>query len=157
MICEAQMQVHIRQAPKPAPDVVFIDGQRVRIDRTPQHFGGTRAWFLCPACHRRCTVLYPVACRKCRGLYYQAEHLSPRDRATVKAQRLRMQLGATSGNLSLPIPAKPSRMRWHTYLAARAAIKEADRKHLLGMWTGIQKLRGRAGSFTESSGKPCNE
>lgn len=132
MICEGTLQTNAREIPKEATDAVFVFGQRVRVDRTPQHLGGTRAWFLCPACGRRCAILYPVKCRKCMGLHYRLEHLSPYDRATLRAQRLRMSLGGTA-NLTEPIPPKPKWMRWNTYFARREQIKVADQRHLEGM------------------------
>ena len=29
---------------------------RVNFDRTPCNYGGTRSWFICPSCGRRCEV-----------------------------------------------------------------------------------------------------
>lgn len=50
----------------------------VRIDRTPHRPGGTRRWFLCPCCGRRCAVTYilrlRIACRDCHGLAYASQH-----------------------------------------------------------------------------------
>lgn len=144
MICERATQTRISDLPPVAGDSVTINGRRVRIDRTGQHLGGTRAWFLCPQCDRRCAILYPVACRKCRGLHYYTEHLSLQDRATVKAQHLRRRIGGT-GNLSDPIPPKPPWMRWHTYFAARAAIQRADQMHLAAMMACLDRIRGFRG------------
>jgi hypothetical protein len=48
----------------------------VRLVTTYPHFGGTRYWFACPRCQRRCGKLYAteahpgVACRRCHGLEY---------------------------------------------------------------------------------------
>jgi hypothetical protein len=142
MICEARRQTYIKDLPEAAGGVVYVGGHAVRIDRTPQHLGGSRAWFRCPACDRRCAILYPVRCRKCLGLNYRSEHLSPNDRATLKAQRLRARLGDTSGNLSHPIPSKPKWMRWHTYFSRRAEIREADARHLEFLGVYLAELRG---------------
>ena len=30
----------------------------IEVERTPCHYGGTRPWFRCPRCARRCAVLY---------------------------------------------------------------------------------------------------
>jgi hypothetical protein len=48
--------------------------QRIRLDYIPQHFGGSRAWFRCPSCGRRCGKLYGgerFYCRSCWAVSYQ--------------------------------------------------------------------------------------
>lgn len=141
MICEAQRQTRIGQLPRDVSGTIWIGAQAVRIDRTLQRLGGTRAWFLCPSCTRRCAVLYPVHCRKCLGLHYRSEHLSPNNRATLQAQRLRRRLGQSDGHLGRPMPAKPKWMRWHTYFARRAKVREADARHLAGMMAYLAGVR----------------
>ena len=52
----------------------------VDLDRTPCNFGGSRAWFLCVGCDRRCRVLslsrtYFI-CRECAGLTYTSRRAS---------------------------------------------------------------------------------
>ena len=48
---------------------------------TPQHLGGERRWFTCPACGRRAAKLYAppgqasFACRKCWSLSYDSAQL----------------------------------------------------------------------------------
>jgi len=49
----------------------------VRFDFTPCHIGGSRQWFVCPSCERRCELLclagkWP-ACGKCYRLPYQSQ------------------------------------------------------------------------------------
>lgn len=46
---------------------------RVNITTTRPHFGGTRYWWECPHCRRRCGVLYGrgyYLCRQCHDLTY---------------------------------------------------------------------------------------
>ena len=51
----------------------------VYVESTPCNYGGQRWWFLCPACHRRCRVLYLApgsvyfACRICHNLTYTSQ------------------------------------------------------------------------------------
>lgn len=51
---------------------------RVRVQTTPAQFGGSRRWFTCPACDRRCGKLYlppgfgHFHCRKCHNLTYDS-------------------------------------------------------------------------------------
>jgi hypothetical protein len=50
----------------------------LRVVTTRPHFGGARAWLLCPVprCGRRCTALYYFkdahACRRCHRLAYSS-------------------------------------------------------------------------------------
>ena len=52
----------------------------VEVTWTGQHFGGSRGWWLCPHCRRRCGVLLmadlpsPVACRRCWGAVYLSDY-----------------------------------------------------------------------------------
>ena len=51
----------------------------LRIDRTPCNYGGTRPWFRCPSCWRRCAVAYfgasggRYACRHCARIAYLSQ------------------------------------------------------------------------------------
>lgn len=134
MICEHQKQTRIADIDCAGRSSVLVGGVTVvRIDRTPQPFGGSRAWFLCPSCDRRCAVLYPVQCRACLGLGYASERLSPADRATLQSQRHRRRLGQDGGSIAAPLPSKPKWMRWHTYLRMRAECKRRDARHIAHM------------------------
>src|ERR1039458_8673650 len=46
----------------------------VEVERTAQHFRGSRPWWRCPECGRRCRNLHAVderfRCRTCLGLTY---------------------------------------------------------------------------------------
>jgi len=63
----------------------------VRTTTTQTAFGGTRLWWLCPRCGRRCDTLYLRSlflCRHCQGLTYrscQESHSSDRVYALVAA------------------------------------------------------------------------
>jgi hypothetical protein len=51
----------------------------VQVEWLPASFGGRRPWFRCPACHRRCAVLYvwgDTACRRCHGFAYESQRQS---------------------------------------------------------------------------------
>ncbi len=53
----------------------------VPIVTTTPYYGGSRSWFLCPKCSRRCAVLYIHAgnsrfsCRLCQRLQYQSTRI----------------------------------------------------------------------------------
>ena len=119
MICEAQRQLHIRSLPEGVEGFVRVDGVHVYIERTACNLGGSRAWFLCPTCNRRCAILYPVKCRLCLRLHYASEHEGSLDRLLRKAIKHRAKHGQTSGGICVLFPSKPKRMRWHTYFRAR--------------------------------------
>jgi len=92
----------------------------VGIDWTPCHYGGQRAWFLCPArgCRKRVAILYGgkiFACRSCYRLAYESQTESPAYRALSRAQNIRVRWGG-SGSMMEHFPDKPKGMHWKTYL-----------------------------------------
>lgn len=108
----------------------------IALDSTEQHFGGERRWFVCPACDRRCAVLYGdehFRCRQCQRLAYRSQSEDPRFRSLSKARKVRRRLGE-SGNLVLPFPDKPPGMHWATY----------DRLYVYGMALERASLRAFA-------------
>lgn len=126
MICERMNRIDIRRLPWPLPDHVQIGHITVHTTTTPCHLGGHRYWFLCPACDRRCAILYPYACRLCVKGRYACEAESPQDRRIMRALKVRAQLGQTERGLMAPFPSKPKRMRWHTWLRLRRAALERE-------------------------------
>jgi hypothetical protein len=103
----------------------------VWLDWTPCNYGGSRAWFLCPApnCGRRVAILYygrDVACRRCRQLAYDCQQESAKHRALHVAAEIRVKLGG-SASMADPFPPKPKGMHWGTYrrLYAKAEQREA--------------------------------
>lgn len=125
MICEHTAQIRIGELVKNLPDVVIILKEHVAIEKTRAGFGGSRNWFLCPYCERRCAILYLVppeyrlACRLCHDGRYNCEHRSPKDRRLLKAFKTRERLGQRKDGIVPPFPDKPKWMRWHTYLRIR--------------------------------------
>lgn len=55
--------------------------QDILLERTDCHYGGQRAWFLCPCCSRRVAVLCGAGklflCRHCHQLPYESQLLDP--------------------------------------------------------------------------------
>jgi len=60
------------------------------ITKTRTNFAGSRYWWLCPGCQRRCGVLYippgtyRFRCRKCYNLTYRSSNLSRNDASTFR-------------------------------------------------------------------------
>jgi hypothetical protein len=116
----------------------------VRLDWTPCNYGGSRAWFICPArdCGRRVAILYgdgPFACRQCRQLAYDSQQDSGWRRSIRQARAARMKLGG-SASLAEPLPAKPKGMHQRTY--SRLYIRAAGREQafLAGTLTMLTTL-----------------
>lgn len=91
----------------------------VHLERTPCNFGGTRIWWLCPAvgCRRRVSVLYGgavFACRHCHQLAYRCQREPADDRATRRADKIRVRLGWDAGILN-GNGWKPKGMHWSTF------------------------------------------
>lgn len=106
----------------------------VQLVRTPCHYGGERAWFLCPArgCGRRVAILYGgniFACRHCYRLAYQSQREQGYQRALSHTQAIRARLGG-SGNLADPFPSKPKGMHRSTYQRLRLEAEGAAGRSL---------------------------
>ena len=92
----------------------------VRIEWTSCNYGGTRAWFRCPAvgCGRRVAKLYLggtiFACRHCYRLAYACQRENLDDRATRRADKIRDRLKWEPGILN-GHGIKPKGMHSRTY------------------------------------------
>lgn len=71
------------------------DEYSIRVELTPQHFGGRRRWLCCCLCSRRVAKLYlPAgevnwACRSCYGLTYRSSREAHQaERLPVSAARI---------------------------------------------------------------------
>jgi hypothetical protein len=95
----------------------------IPIDRRPRHFGGHRAYFLCPGdtaagCGRRQTKLFLACrlflCRHCNQLAYVCRYeQQPWQRAFRRAEKLRQRLHIAG--IAAPLPRIPGGMSADTY------------------------------------------
>jgi hypothetical protein len=102
----------------------------VWLEWTRCHFGGERAWFLCPhaGCGRRVAILWGGTifyCRQCYNLAYESQNETAHDRALRKYQAIRMKLGG-SGSLAEDFPDKPRGMHWKTYQRLCSKAEDAE-------------------------------
>ena len=102
----------------------------VSLEWTSCHFGGERAWFLCPrpGCGRRVATLWGgglFLCRHCHNLAYESQNETTHDRALRRHQAIRMRLGG-SGSLAEDFPDKPKGMHWQTYWRLCREAEEAE-------------------------------
>ena len=109
----------------------------VRLAWTACHYGGQRAWWLCPAvgCGRRVAVLYGgsvFACRHCQRLAYKSQRETPDDRATRRADKLRDRLGWQAGILN-HAGGKPKGMHWKTFWRMQVSHDAHVMRALAGM------------------------
>ena len=119
MICERAEKLDLRGFRETLPPSLVYRGVTIEIVRTGCHLGGSRPWFLCPYCGRRCLILYPTKCRLCAKGRYAQELRSVEDRRLHRAFKWRKRLGQGPGGIIAPYPPKPKWMRWHTYLRLR--------------------------------------
>jgi hypothetical protein len=121
----------------------------VWLERTPQHYGGHRVWWICPRCGQRRAVLFGVSgsdgrfgCigshpnrpqHRCMDLAYTVEALLPRWRLERRADRIGARLEESEDGRRW---IKPKGMHWRTFNAlvdrANDAAGEADACFALG-------------------------
>lgn len=104
----------------------------VTLDRTPCHYGGTRAWFLCPRCGRRVAMLYGgkrFLCRHCHDLGYAVENEDAMSRLLRRSNKLRERVKAKVGT-AYPVMFKPKGMHQRTFDRIRWEIQELE----AGFW-----------------------
>jgi hypothetical protein len=93
---------------------------RVELVTTACTYGGSRQWFRCPVCARRCAKIYGLsrtggfACRVCERLAYSSEAEDRLDRLWRKQHKLEAKLDANW--------CRPKRMRLRTYERLQHAI-----------------------------------
>lgn len=101
----------------------------VLLDWTDCHYGGRRAWFLCPArgCGRRVAILYcgkVFACRRCYGLAYESQRETPGQRADTRAWAIRKRCDDDWGSLFDPV-LRPKGMHHRTFKRLDAQYRRA--------------------------------
>jgi len=66
--------------------------QSIAVSTTPCHFGGSRSWFHCERCERRCAVIYLGSslflCRNCHSLPYESQTIGAIERLIHKKHKL---------------------------------------------------------------------
>lgn len=121
----------------------------VRLTWTACHYGGQRAWWLCPAvgCGRRVAVLYGgavFACRHCHQLTYKSQSETPNSAAFRRADNLRDRLGWVPGVIH-GAGSKPKGMHWQTYWRLLAIYNDHEQQTLAGLAVQLDRLKGRLG------------
>jgi hypothetical protein len=90
-----------------------------RISDFEMGFGGTRRFFHCPHCQRRCVVLYvlpqTLICRCCLGLLYHSQACSEISSQHLQMRRLSNRVNPAYRYSSFDLPPRPKLMRRKTY------------------------------------------
>ena len=123
----------------------------VYLEWTGLHFGGRRAWFLCPArgCGRRVAILFGgsiFACRHCHNLAYECQRETDDDRAARRADTIRRRLGWEPGILNGE-GWKPKGMHWRTYERLKAVHDAHVNVSLAGMAQRLGLVNRRLGDL----------
>jgi len=116
--------------------------ERIVVQRTRCHFGGSRPWWFCPRCGRRCAILYGgrrFLCRHCHGIRYRSQNESKSERLLRRAEILRARMGV-SGSVFGPFPPKPRGMHIKTYHRLRDEAEEAKAR---GLTLALGEIGGR--------------
>lgn len=94
------------------------------VDRTPCNYGGSRPWFRCPTCGRRCAVVYfgrgRYACRRCNHVAYYSQSEDLMGRAWRKQRKIEAKL--------IDGWHKPKGMHWKTCERLQDKINECERQ-----------------------------
>lgn len=110
--------------------------QRIHIDYTPCHFGGRRAWLLCPRCGKRQKALYlgghPFACRVCNGLCYQTQQEDLMGRSWVKQRRVERRMGGANAYI------KPRYMHETTWQKLRGQLQDCEHMRTVALYNFMQ-------------------
>ncbi|MCK0104246.1 hypothetical protein MWU63_18325 [Pseudohalocynthiibacter sp. F2068] len=105
--------------------------QGVALTETPCHYGGTRQWFVCPDCRRRCGVLYInrcIGCRSCHNLAYASQYEAPRERMRRQLLKIRKVIGAGL-EIGNPFNPPPKGMSTKRHLALVEEYKTLREKY----------------------------
>lgn len=133
----------------------------VRIVADKPHFGGTRLWFVCPRCGRRCRVMYretdtnarAFTCLRCARLVYLSQRLSAADRVELKTGKLLTRLVEAEPRVYV----KPRGMHQRTFerIVRQASALQA---RTTARWTAvaqqIDKQFGKPSSLPRTAAIP---
>ena len=104
----------------------------VEVERTAQHFRGSRPWWRCPECGRRCRNLHAVdersRCRTCLGLTYVSSQSTRWIRRVRKVRHLGERASRTESG-TIVRPRYMHQVTWHRHLDAyrtAAVIAKVD-------------------------------
>lgn len=112
--------------------------RRIGITRTLCNFGGTRPWFVCPACGERVGVLFQLSaeylCRHCHKVSYRSQRASLCSRTWIKQRKIERRLG--------PNFERPKGMHHKTYLRLLKVVSQCQVEREAWLSPRIDSLAG---------------
>ncbi len=108
---------------------------RVRLSRSPCHYGGHRWWWICPRSSRRVAKLYlppgttVFAARQAYRLAYRSQRETALDRSHNRQSRLYRRLGTEYKYFEQAPPRRPKGMHRSTYERLTAEVYGAMEVH----------------------------
>jgi hypothetical protein len=130
----------------------------VWLERTPQHYGGHRLWWLCPRCGQRRAVLYGVASsdgrfgcigrhpnrpeHRCMNLAYSTEAEDRTGRLWRKQRKLEARVNENRTGTRY---VKPKGMHWRTFNALCDRIDGVEQEKDAAFFEGAAAMLARYG------------
>jgi hypothetical protein len=144
------LRLHYRIRPRAGEPEEINELVPITTTEASKHLGGRRHWFVCPACRRRCCILYGgtrFRCRLCRGAVYESQYQHPAltvcDIRWGIRERLEERGGWEAGFLGLDdgFPPRPKWMRKRAYKRLEARDNKLARRWVLGVsdWLGARQ------------------
>lgn len=124
--------------------------QPVAVDVSPCRFGGTRAWWRCPGCAKRCMRLHLVrgrwSCRRCARLAYPSQREDLGGRGERKARKALQKLGVdTSEGLGGDWGERPKGMHRRTFERLQERLGDAEAMRDAHLFNAAKALGARVG------------
>jgi hypothetical protein len=122
--------------------------ERVGLTYTPCHYGGARAWLLCPRCGRRVARLFMragrFACRHCQRVAYASQSHDAVDRLWGRQQKIEAKLGENWQ--------RPKGMRQRTYERLLTRLQDCELRRENALVHAMARLFGARG---DAAGQQC--
>lgn len=123
---------------------------RIAVDWVPCRLGGTRPWFRCPDCGRRCRDLYSTphgfTCRTCAGLNHPSTRADKKYQHLRRADQIRARLGWGAGILN-PRGPRPKGMHRRTFARLLAELDRHEAAHWAVLQPWIARLQRRTAAL----------
>jgi hypothetical protein len=122
--------------------------EAVALKTTPNKAFGPRLWFVCPGCDGRALKLFAhtevrFRCKTCTGLSYRVDHLSRRDRQSLRLEKINDALGVPHWfpSAALCKPPALSRAAFNKLREERIVLEAAGVRELGWLFDSIDARR----------------